>query len=340
MKKLVVLCDGTWNSDDAKYITNVVKVREALSDKNGTHVQKYIYDAGVGASGNWLRRLYEGATGSGLSKNIRDVYAGLMDEFEKGDQIYLFGFSRGAYTVRSLAGMIRNCGILKKTSDPDKNNELVKKAFKLYRSSDTADHPSGENAKVFRRQYAVEDISPIDFIGVWDTVGALGNPLWSNSPLSQTNKFHDTGLSSIVMNAYQALSIDEKRLNFKACLWDQPKSVQDKGEQVLEQVWFSGVHSDIGGGYEDTTYSDITLKWMMEKATACGLAFKTPVPKTEPIINKQHHESWNTFYKLIPPHIRPIRIGMTTKDSIHESAKEKFEQNETYRPNNLLAPLG
>ncbi len=340
MRKLVVLCDGTWNSADSEHTTNVIKVRDALSDKNGKEVQKYIYDAGVGASGNWLRRCYEGATGAGLSKNIRDVYAGLMDEFNKGDQIYLFGFSRGAYTVRSLAGMIRNCGILKKTSDPDETSALVKKAFKLYRSSDAADHPKGKNAKAFREQYAVEDVSPIHFIGVWDTVGALGNPIWSNSPLSRINKFHDTGLSSIVANAYQALSVDEKRLNFKACLWDQPKSVQDEGKQVLKQVWFAGVHADVGGGYADTTYSDIPLKWMMENATACGLVFKTPVPKTKSIINKQHHESWNTFYKLIPPHIRPIRIGMTTNDSIHESAEEKFDKNKTYRPNNLLAPLG
>ena len=339
MKKIVILCDGTWNSADAKHTTNVVKVRDALSDKNGTAIQKYIYDEGVGASGNWLRRCFEGATGTGLSKNIRDVYAGLMDEFNKGDQIYLFGFSRGAYTVRSLAGMIRNCGILKRTSSPEENSRLIKKAFKLYRSSDEADRPSGGNAKAFRARYSVEDVSPIHFIGVWDTVGALGNPLWSNSPLSRRNKFHDTGLSSIVANAYHALSIDEKRLNFKACLWEQPISTKNAGKQVLEQVWFAGVHADIGGGYEDTTYSDIPLKWMMDKAAACGLAFKTPAPATRSIINKDHHHSWNTFYKMIPPHIRPIHIGMTTNDTIHQTAKDKYKLDQ-YRPQNLSAPLG
>lgn len=336
MKKIVIFCDGTWNSADAKNKTNVVKVWKALAanDGNGA-MQVPIYDAGVGSKGGPLRRVFEGATGTGLSRNIRDVYSGLVKEFEEGDEIFLFGFSRGAYTVRSLAGMIRNCGVLKRSSDPVEARQLVKKAFKLYRSHEDKDHPNGANARAFRNTYAVE--TQIKFIGVWDTVGALGNPLWTNSPLSRRNKFHDTSLSSIIENAYHAMSIDEKRLNFKECLWDQQKS--NRQNQVLEQVWFAGVHSDVGGGYANTTYSDIPLGWMMDKAISCGLAFKSDPPEPQSIIKQDHHESWSTFYKLIPPHIRPVRLRGTTNDEIHDTAKDKFN-NDDYKPSNLIPPLG
>lgn len=337
MKRIVVLCDGTWNSADAKHPTNVVKLWKALDEKDADgNPQVSVYDAGVGSKGGWARRVFEGATGAGLSRNIRDVYMGLVDAFEPGDKIYLFGFSRGAYSVRSLAGMIRNCGIVRKPADSEQEAELVKKAFKLYRSHAEGDHPNGENARTFRKTYSEE--TNITFIGVWDTVGALGNPLWSNSPLTRMNKFHDTSLSRIIENAYHAMSIDEKRLNFKACLWDQQQSLRDS--QVLEQVWFAGVHADVGGGYADTTFSDLPLAWMMEKAQSCGLAFKTDPPVLKPLLGKQPHESWKLFYKLIPPNIRSVRLNGTTNDIIHDTAAEKYRKDRTYKPKNLIPPLG
>ncbi len=255
--------------------------------------------------------------------------------YEPGDLLYLFGFSRGAFTVRSLAGMIRNCGIVRK-ADFDNSPGLIKKAFKLYRSHAEGDHPEGVNAKKFRREHSGE--TDIQFVGVWDTVGALGNPLWSNSPLTRMNKFHDTSLSRIIKNAYHAISIDEKRVNFKACLWDQQRS--NRETQVLEQVWFAGVHADVGGGYEDTRYSDIPLAWMMEKAAACGLAFKDAPPSPRPLEGWAPHESWKRFYRVLPPHIRPVRLNGTTNDVIHETASSKYAKDAGYRSANLFPPLG
>ncbi|WP_196772777.1 DUF2235 domain-containing protein [Pseudodesulfovibrio alkaliphilus] len=336
MKRLVILCDGTWNSADAEHTTNVVKTWKALAetDADGNRQVPW-YDPGVGCDGSWLRRAFDGATGTGLSKNIRQAYTWLLKHYAPGDKLYLFGFSRGAYTVRSLAGMIRNCGIIRRPAF-EKDAKLVEKAFKLYRSHAQGDHPNGENAMAFRRAHA--DEANILFIGVWDTVGALGNPLWTNSLASRKNKFHDTSLSRIVQNAYHALAIDEKRLNFNACLWEQQQS--HRTTQVLEQVWFSGVHADVGGGYADATFSDIPLAWMMEKAKSCGLAFTDPPPTPQPLWGKNPHESWKGFYKAIPAHSRPVRLNGTTNDTIHESASEKFFREATYRPANLIPPLG
>lgn len=335
MKRIIVLCDGTWNSASDEYPTNVVKLREALAEKDAEgNTQKPFYDAGVGATKNLFRKGVEGFTGAGLSKNIRDAYKGLLKYFKPGDAIYLFGFSRGAYTVRSLAGMIRNCGVVRR-ADFKKDPELVRKAFKLYRSHADGDHPNGANARAFRAAHSEE--TDIWFVGVWDTVGALGNPLWSNSLLSRMNKFHDTSLSGIIRNAYHAMSIDEKRLNFNACLWDQQES--HRRNQVLEQVWFAGVHADVGGSYPDSTYSDIALAWMMEKAAACGLAFSTPPPELRSIVGRAPHESWKNCYKLIPAHYRPVRLNGTTNDVIHESAIDKYRRDAAYRPVNLVPPL-
>lgn len=336
VKRLIILCDGTWNSANSGQETNVVKAWKALADTDAQGNQQIPwYDAGVGCEGNCLRRLFDGATGTGLSRNICQAYEWLLKTFEPEDQLYLFGFSRGAFTVRSLAGMIRNCGIVRRSSY-EKDGDMVKKAFKLYRSHDERDHPNGENAKAFRKSHAVE--TDIQFIGVWDTVGALGNPLWTNSLLSRKNKFHDTALSGSIKNAYHAMSIDEKRLNFNACLWEQQQS--NRGKQVLEQVWFSGVHADVGGGYEDTTYSDIPLAWMMEKAESCGLVFKTPPPVPQSLVGRKPHESWERFYKAIPAHSRPVRLNGTTNDAIHESVSDKFSREAAYRPKNLIPPLG
>lgn len=337
-KRIIIMCDGTWQSSDSKNTTNVVAIRNELVtvDRNGVKQEK-IYDAGVGSKGNWFRRAFEGATGTGVSKNIREVYYELMQTFDPGDELFLFGFSRGAFTVRSLSGMIRNCGIIKRTGDKDKDEDLVRQAFAMYRSRNEDDHPSGSNAKWFRRDFAEE--TNIKFIGVWDTVGSLGSPLLRDaSPLAWSSRFHDTGLSKIVENAYHALSIDEKRLSFQPCLWDQKKSLRDR--QTLEQVWFAGVHTDVGGGYARRNFGDVTLAWMMEKAGRYGLEFHNDPPPAQSLVGIKPNVSWKSFYKTMVPYIRPVRLGKTTNDSIHESAVEKYQKDEDYKPLNLEPPLG
>jgi uncharacterized protein (DUF2235 family) len=321
--------------EEGKYCqTNVVKIANALSSTSidGT-MQLLYYDTGIGSEGGLLKRVYDGATGSGISENILQAYRYIIKNYEPGDELFLFGFSRGAYTVRSLSGLIRNSGILK-TEYLDK----MQRAYNIYRSRKLEYQPRELEATLFRKTFAVEESTIIKFIGVWDTVGALGNPLFLNGILSRKNQFHDTELSSKISYAYHALAIDEKRKNFKASLWHQQSG---KKNQVLEQVWFAGVHSDVGGGYSEDqcSLSDITLKWMVEKAVHCGLKFDFKIEK-ENDENVDKHKSYKGFYRLIPSLLRPIDEPETdkgpTNEFIHKTVIYKYKNNISYRPKNLV----
>ena len=205
--------------------------------------------------------------GVGLSRNVQDCYRFLVDNYEPGDKLYFLGFSRGAYTARSTVGLVRNAGILR-----PEHRDRIKQAYALYRNPERDSEPGGIAAELFRRSYSHSEVY-VDFVGVWDTVGALGIPIDGFRPpwLSRLWTFHDTTLSRYVRNAYHALAIDERRRPFRPTLWVQ----QDDAEnQTLEQVWFSGVHCDVGGGYRDPGLSEIPLLWMAEKARSCGLVFK------------------------------------------------------------------
>ena len=263
----MVCCDGTWDAPiqtapDTAACTNVYKVWRAVAETSDAGAeQRVFYHEGVGTGGR-LDRLLGGAFGAGVAHNVCDCYRFLVLNYEPGDALYLFGFSRGAYTARSLAGMVRNCGIL-----TPQNIGRVGEAFHLYRDRGADTSPAGVKAQAFRSHYASE--TSIHFIGVWDTVGSLGVPVpipffrpwWA---------FHDSDLSSTVSNAFHAVAIDERRGPFKPTLWTRP-SVPP--HQDLEQVWFVGVHRDVGGGYPHPDLADITLCWMVDRARACGLAF-------------------------------------------------------------------
>ena len=335
MKRIVVCCDGTWNTPDEEKDgvatqTNVVKLAQAVkpADAAGTR-QLMFYDPGVGTSGNRFKRAFDGATGSGISKNIKQAYEFLIKSYEPGDELFFFGFSRGAFTVRSLAGLIRNSGLLR----PDYVAKIPE-AYELYRDGGKSTHPKALEATLFRRTYAVADRIPIKFIGVWDTVGALGNPLLLKKLGGGRNKFHDTDLSSTVQYAYQALAIDEKRRHFKATLWNQ--QAHSTG-QTLEQVWFVGVHSNVGGGYKSTGLSDLALQWMIGKAAPLGLDLDPiparPDPATKP------DESRKGFYLLIPAYYRPINKPDPAKGATHEtldaSVATHYKSDGKYRPENL-----
>jgi uncharacterized protein (DUF2235 family) len=272
VKRLIVCCDGTWNRPDhvdqgVAAPTNVAKVALALADEDPDgNPQVLHYEAGVGT--RRAERYLGGGFGVGLSRNIKECYRFLVDHYEPGDKLYFFGFSRGAYTARSTVGLVRNSGILLPA-----NQRRIEEAYKLYRDPHKDTEPSGIAAQLFRRSYSHADVY-IDFIGVWDTVGALGIPIDGFRPplLSRLWTFHDTTLSRYVRNAYHAIAIDERRKPFKPTVWVQKP---DAGDQTLEQVWFTGVHCDIGGGYSDPSLSEIPLLWMAEKARQCGLAFKS-----------------------------------------------------------------
>jgi uncharacterized protein (DUF2235 family) len=338
MKRIAIFCDGTWNTpdkmEDGKYCqTNVVKLAGALApaSEDGM-VQLLYYDTGIGSEGSIFRRMYDGATGAGISENILQAYRYIINAYNPGDELFFFGFSRGAFTVRSITGLIRNSGILKV-----ENLDKVDAAYKIYRSRKAEHQPREVEATLFRRTFAVEEYTRIKFIGVWDTVGALGNPLVLNGIFSKKNQFHDTDLSSRVSHAYHALAIDENRKNFMATLWHQQPGTTG---QVLEQVWFPGVHSDVGGGFtkSQSGLSDIALQWMLEKARNCNLRFNSIEMNPDP--KAQLHESYFGFYRLIKRYIRPIgyldQKRGNTNESIHPSVMERYNNDPSYRPKNLV----
>ncbi len=339
MKRIAIFCDGTWNTPDENVDgklcqTNVVKMANALSETSLDGKAQFLYyDTGIGSEGNLLERVFDGATGTGISKNILEAYRFIIKNYQPQDELYFFGFSRGAFTVRSLAGLIRNSGILK-----IENIDKADAAYRIYKSRKPEHQPREIEATLFRKTFAVSEFTKIRFIGVWDTVGALGNPLFLNGILSRKNGFHDTGLSTRIENAFHALAIDEKRKNFEATLWHQQN---DHGDQILEQVWFQGVHADVGGGYVESGLSDIPMKWLLDKAEGCDLRFKAIDLHPDPL--SKRHESYSGFYKLQPPLFRPIGVKDPkkgeTNESVHPSVIERYQNDMTYRPDNLVKYL-
>jgi uncharacterized protein (DUF2235 family) len=313
VKRLIVFCDGTWNRADRPTVTNVCKLREAVDESEEAR-QVVHYEPGVGTrAGEWLRG---GAFGVGLSRNVRRCYRFLVDRYEPGDELLFFGFSRGAFTARSLAGLVRNSGILRR-----EHGGMVKDAYRLYRSRKPEDKPSERAAAAFRARYSHPD-AEIAFIGVWDTVGALGIPIGFLQPplLSKRWSFHDTTLSGSVRNAYHAISIDERRRPFVPTLW--VKKVAEDGtvleppeHQTVAQVWFAGVHSDVGGGYEEAALSDIPLSWIADRARDCGLVLKTGFA-VSPDPHCPKHDSMTLFYRLLGP----VDRGLTTRDGVPVNA--------------------
>lgn len=212
--------------------------------------------------------------GAGLAENVKQAYASLALNYAPGDEVYFFGFSRGAFTVRSLGGLVGLVGIVDKRH-MDKFNH----AWEYYRTP-PAERTTRQREEFLRR---FGDAPPrrmrIDFMGVWDTVGALGIPF---GPLRFVGKhkfqFHNTNLGDNVARAYQALAIDERRRVFAPAIWKREAGIEDRlraygiEDQVIEQTWFAGAHSNVGGGYPDTGLSDLAFGWMARKAQACGLA--------------------------------------------------------------------
>lgn len=333
MKKIVICIDGTWNKpidprhDPAVHKsanTNVYKLKELLvSDAS----QKVFYLAGVGTSDSKIRNLFEGYTGTGTTKLIKEAYIYLIHTYNPGDEIYLFGFSRGAFAVRSLAGLIRKCGIL----DPEKNIaklmlDRVDLAYDFYRDTSKDSKPSAPRSVEFRKANALDEETSVTFIGVWDTVGSLGNPAIPFSLSSKNSKFHDTTLSSTVKYAYQAIAICERRWLFTPSLWERSRDDNKKiinPAQVLEQRWFIGAHADIGGGYIEDGLSNMTLKWMIEKVQATSLRFKA-TPNLDFSKLLVHDETLNNpFYKI---NIGDRAIAELEKDGDSDSKLSRSEE--------------
>jgi uncharacterized protein (DUF2235 family) len=337
-KRLIVFCDGTWNRADQPAPTNVVKLRDAVDTSAGQLVH---YEPGVGTR-PW-ERVSGGAFGFGLSRNVQDCYRFLVDHYEPGDELFFFGFSRGAFTARSLAGLVRNSGILQSV-----HRGRIKEAYRLYRSRKPGDAPAEHAAEAFRDAYSHPD-AEIEFIGVWDTVGALGVPIDGFRPplLSRRWTFHDTTLSRFVHNAYHAISVDERRKPFVPTLWVSKVRADGTVEepppaQTVRQVWFAGVHSDVGGGYPDASLAELPLRWMADRARACGLVLKTG----QPVVDAGNpsglmHDSMTRFYRLLGPFDRELktRDGIPVDASVASCVKARCERDGAYRPPGLSAWL-
>ncbi len=310
-KNIIVCCDGTGN-EYGKENTNVVKLYEAIVRDEQ---QIAFYDPGVGTFGILGRELGRRvgivlgrAFGAGLQQNIEDAYRYLMNRYEPRDKLFLFGFSRGAFTVRALAGMLNRCGLLEKGS-----TNLIPYASRIYNNAKRHSIAPG-----FKRTYCHE-CHP-HFIGVWDTVGSIGW-FWGR-------KFFDATLHKDVGHAYQAVSIDEQRRQFPPSLWREPA-----GEDRITQVWFAGVHSDVGGSYAEAGLSDIALTWMLEKARAKGLRLKPGWKDSlRPDAFGQIHESRRGFWRAW----RCVRRVIPEGALIHRSVTIRMKNERLeYRPGNL-----
>lgn len=259
-KNIVILSDGTGQKGGVNENTNVYKLFNFLEDR--TPNQVVFYDPGIGTD---FRGLWGSITGRGFSDNILECYRFLFDNYESGDKVFLFGFSRGAATVRSLSGFIHLFGVL-----PSSRADLIEEAFGIYKVRNK--ERRNRLAKEFIGRHHTMWLK-IHFIGVWDTVAALGFPNRFVDVLANwiaPHHFHDFSLSDCVVCARHAISIDDERKTFHPVIWD-PLPANDPNPDRLKQVWFCGVHTDVGGGYKERDLSYYSLDWMIREAIDQGL---------------------------------------------------------------------
>jgi uncharacterized protein (DUF2235 family) len=325
MKRIVIAADGTWNRPEKDlekdHPTNVLKIARAVAPFDDDGVPQVVfYDWGIGS---YYGSVKGGTLGDGINKNIGDGYRFLVQNYEPGDELYLFGFSRGAYTVRSLAGFMNNCGILRR-----RHANRIAKAFDLYKDPEV--HPADDTSAAFRRRYSVRHEVRVKFVGVWDTVGSLGVPIRMLGFMNEKHLFHDRKIGPNIDVARHALSIDELRDDFEPTIWKSRAGLD------LEQVWFAGVHSDVGGGYKPgpggEVLADVPLEWMIREAEAQGLAFEGHLAqRLRGSATAEKHEEYEGFFKVLGKHVRRI----TKSTGIHRSVKQRYRADRTYRPEAL-----
>lgn len=367
MKRLVILLDGTWN--DQLDNTNVWRFKVMVSARSTDGAeQRVFYHPGVGT--HWYDRFRGGVFGQGLYENVQTAYQWLLENYEPNDEVSIFGFSRGAYTGRSLGGMITKCGLLVPGAPLS-----LRQVFALYRLGDRLrplyhleylKRTGMQNEPPFNREEALllecSNRIPIKMIGVWDTVGALGIPVGVFTGINRRDYgFLHTRLSNIFERSYQALAVDEQRKEYDATLWtrfvpkvpDRPvraATARPRSDQVVEQRWFLGAHSNVGGGYPNDPLVQLSLEWMRGKAEAAGLAFRAPVH-----LNGNEHlaDVTDSFAKFLGGAYRLVRRRLyrriqrppvekdkghveTVNETIDSSVVRKWVGDPKYRPKNLV----
>jgi len=367
MAKNIIICsDGTGNTAIKNRGTNVFKLFEAV-DLNGHRTnpdldaQVALYDDGVGTQTFLPLKLLGGAFGFGLARNVRNLYKELVRIYDPGDRIYLFGFSRGAFTARSLAGMIAKCGVLDREKLPTSVSlqDAVQKAYKTYRRSYRTRIQKVTHAVLrkfalrksdthaledFRKRHSIDYDVRIRFIGVWDTVDAVGGPLHTSDIINAVFhrfKFPDHVLSGQVDHAYQAMAVDEARAAFQPVLW--------QADPRIEQVWFAGVHSNVGGGYAKQGMSLVTLEWILLAAHDLGLR----ILQSDREYYREHgnvddklydsRAGLGVFYRWKPRDMRTLSEKQKSgwPPSIHLSVLERIAHGtDGYNPGTLAHTVG
>ena len=338
MKRLVICADGTWNQRDQidekthlRHATNVTKVARAVCSQDHSGVPQIVfYHDGVGTHPG-LDKLTGGAFGEGIEGNIRDLYRFLVYNYVPGDEIFMFGFSRGAFTVRTLAGFINTFGLLQKADD-----FYVPDLYAEYQRSQSAE--AIREDPHLRRMGAPRACPPIKFLGVWDTVGALGMPGRLGEVLSDGRfSYHNVDLHPSIQNAYHALAIDEQRVPFRPTLWTRPAGWNG----VLEQTWFAGVHSNVGGGYSPDGLANEALHWMVDRAEQLGLEFEGDYLKFFlPCFNSTLNVSMTWPYRALGKNIRALGEHRNDGECIHQSVIDRIRFKESeYAPVNVTEAL-
>ena len=406
MKNIIILCDGTGN-EISENISNVLKFYRCLRKTDRTSPRQMVfYDPGVGtlARPNPWRKLAQDftailglATGYGLDDKVLQSYLFLVRHYEPGDQIFLFGFSRGAYTVRVLAGLLHKVGLISPEQANLAGSGLT--SYKQFSSdgqqgqgfdasalTDAADADGPLAASKYDQAAQFARITStrwplVRFVGVWDTVASVIVPRPDRLYWPSFEELAYTLQNPSVQTFRQAISIDERRAMFRLKKWDQPQVYRHNRfndahsePQDIKQVWFAGVHSDVGGGYPEieSGLSKYPLLWMIEQAVQCGLTvnprtvnqlawgiqrkgspFAYVAPNPEAMLHQSLHGAWwlleffpkNAKYREWPS--RPIYFGRYIPDaeprpipegaSIHESVVKRMEALGDYRPVNLPA---
>lgn len=352
-KRLILFFDGTWLNVANETNVYLLAKKVCSYDKQGMR-QKFFYSPGVGT--DTLSRIPGGVAGFGLNENLLNGYEWLCQNYDDGDEIWIFGFSRGAYTARSLSGMIRKSGLLYITNESTLDDALSK-----YRTKDNE-----KEATEFRFRFSRE--VKIHFLGVWDTVGALGIPYFR--AMNRGLQWHDTQLSGIVERAYHAMAIDEHREIFSSTPWVNPtptavveptpqirlnNACDDHGKlpdgRIVEQRWFVGSHGDVGGGCEDSKLAQIPLAWMESQAVKAGLELRARCQIPENAFMDPIYPSYERFGNGLYQFVRSLPLvgkgryhravvtdsaaTQVTNPCLDPSVLDRWNNDQTYRPKGL-----
>lgn len=385
VSKRVILCfDGEWDcppdpgvwsfsanhspkqsrtgvQPDSHSATNVYQLYQSILPRSGDgRIQQKWYEPGTTMP--WFHRFRDGSFGCGLDRTILQSYAYLAATYDPGDELYLYGFSRGAYTARSLVGLLTLTGLpapvllnadhvrlVREAASPhspsggvaahlrecltrmvtDPDNHVIDEAYRVYRNLQNASQIATGRRK------GSSDIN-VTLLGLWDTVGPLGIPTKALRWLNEHRyNFRDTELSPIVRHACHALAIDEHRADHNATLWTSPP----KAAQVIEQRWFAGAHGDLGGTYPDRDLADVPLAWIRQHSIAKGLALESGRIDEKLNMLGPIHDSFSEcfvgFRRWIHPRFyRPVMQTGTGTEVLDESVHTRLLHSPAYRPKN------